>query len=49
MNDLVDFQTHRIQVLEKKVTEYEVLLLELTDKDCPEEYKRVIRRQILNG
>lgn len=48
VKDLVDYQQHRIEALDKYVGELERFILELCDKDCPEDYKRVVKQQILN-
>ena len=48
MKDTIDYQYHRIVALQKKVSELELRLLEVTDKECTEEYKQLIREQILN-
>ena len=48
MKDLVDFQFRSIEALHKRVKELEMYVLELSDKDCPEDYKRVVRSEILN-
>ena len=47
MNELVEFQRLRIIALYDRLTELEQYILELTDKDCPEEYKRIVRKEIL--
>jgi hypothetical protein len=47
MNELVEFQRLRIIALYDRVTELEQYVLELTDKDCPKEYKRIVRNEIL--
>lgn len=47
MKDLVEFQYNRIEALTKKVLQYEQYILELCDKDCPEDYKRIIKKEIL--
>ena len=47
MNELVEFQRLRIIALYDRVTELEQYILELTDKDCPKEYKNVVRKEIL--
>jgi hypothetical protein len=56
MQDLIEFQRLRILALmnevdrlkkvEQQLNEY---ILELCDVDCPREYKRVIRREILSN
>jgi hypothetical protein len=56
MQDLIEFQRLRILALmnevdrlkksEQQLSEY---ILELCDVDCPREYKRVIKREILNS
>lgn len=47
MNELVEFQRLRIIALHDRVTKLEQYILELTDKDCPEEYKKIVRKEIL--
>ena len=48
MKDLVDYQQHRLEALDKYVGELERFILELTDKDCPEAYKEVVKQEILS-
>lgn len=48
MNELVDFKNEQIEALQKRVLVLETWILELTDKDCPSDYKRIIRNEILN-
>ena len=48
MKDLVDYQQHRIEALDKRVGELERFILELCDEDCPEDYKRIVKQEILN-
>lgn len=48
MNELVDFKNNQIEALQKRVLTLETWILELTDKDCPNEYKKIIRTEILN-
>tara|TARA_R110002153_G_scaffold5900_2_gene27261 strand:+ start:460 stop:633 length:174 start_codon:yes stop_codon:yes gene_type:complete len=54
MKDLLDFKNHRIEALQRKLFDYEqqigileTYIFELTDKDCPEEYKRIVKNQLL--
>ncbi len=47
MNELVEFQRLRIIALYDRVTELEQYVLELTDKDCPKEYKKAVRKELL--
>ena len=47
MNELVEFQRLRIIALHDRVTKLEQYILELTEKDCPEEYKKIVRKEIL--
>jgi hypothetical protein len=54
MNELIEFQRHRITALQNRVAELETrktelqsFILELSDKDCPSDYKRVISNLIL--
>ena len=49
IKDTIDYQYHRIVALQKKVSELELKLLEATDKECTEEYRLLIREQILNN
>ena len=49
MKDVIDYQYHRIVALDKVVSELKLKLLEVTDKECTEEYKKLIREQILNS
>jgi len=49
MNDLVDFQRLRIIALQNKLTEYEQYIFELSDKECTDEYKLLIRKEIVNN
>jgi hypothetical protein len=48
MKELVDFQFRRIEALDKRVKELERYVLELSDEDCPEDYRRIVRSEILN-
>ena len=48
MKEIIDYQYHRIVALDKIVSELKLKLLEVTDKECTEEYKQLIRKQILN-
>jgi len=54
MKDLIDFKNSQIKALQKKVFEletkignYETYIFELTDKDCPKEYKQIIKNELL--
>lgn len=54
MKDLVDFKNARIESLQKKVFEQEkqiaileTYIFELTDLDCPDEYKKIVKKQLL--
>ena len=54
MKDLVDFKNYQIIALQKKVFELEqksstleTYIFELTDKDCPEEYKNIVKNELL--
>ena len=54
MKDLVDFKNAQITALQNKLFEldekiknYETYIFELTDKDCPEEYKQIIKNELL--
>jgi hypothetical protein len=57
MKDLIEFQSIRITALMNEVDrlkrieqELSQYILELCDVDCPREYKRVIKKEILiNG
>lgn len=48
MKDLIDFQEARINALTTKLNEYKRIILELTDDDCIVEYKKLIKKEILN-
>ena len=54
MKDLVDFKNYQIEALQNKVSEQdrkiltlETYIFELIDKDCPEEYKGIVRTELL--
>jgi len=54
MKDLIDFKNAQITALQKrlfeletKVGEYETYIFELTDKDCPHEYKQIVKNELL--
>jgi len=54
MKDLVDFKNHRIEALqeelcrkEKLISTLETFIFELTDSDCPDQYKKIIKNQLL--
>ena len=54
MKDLIDFKNAQITALQNKLFEldakinnYETYIFELTDKDCPEEYKQIIKNELL--
>ena len=49
MKEVIDYQYHRIVALDKVVSELKLKLLEVTDKECTEEYRLLIREQILNS
>jgi len=49
MKDLVEYQNNRILALQKELEKYRLYLLEVTDKKCPNDYRRVIRTEILNN
>ena len=48
MNELVDFKNAQVESLQKRVLLLETYLLEVTDKDCPDGYRKIIRKEILN-
>lgn len=48
MKDLIDYQQARINALTERINEYERLILELTDKDCTDEYRSLIRGEVFN-
>jgi hypothetical protein len=54
LKDLVDFQASRIKalmnrvsLLEDRLTDLQRFGLELCDDECPKEYKRVVKTEIL--
>ena len=54
MKDLVDFKNYQIEALQNKVFEQdrqistlETYIFELIDKDCPEEYKGIVKNELL--
>ena len=54
MKDLVDFKNHRIEALqeelcrkEKLISTLQTFIFELTDSDCPDQYKKIIKNQLL--
>ena len=54
MKDLIDFKNAQITALQKKVFEletkvstYETYIFELTDKDCPTQYKDIVKNELL--
>ena len=49
MNEIIDYQYHRIVALDKAVADLKLKLLEVTDEKCTEEYRTLIREQILNS
>ena len=53
MKDLLDFQNFKIQALQDKVCELnhivnslQIHCFELCDKDCPEGYKLIVKKEI---
>lgn len=48
MKELVEFKENQIEALQKRVNLLETYILEITDSGCPDDYKRIIRKQILN-
>jgi hypothetical protein len=55
MYDLFDFYQKKIQQLgmqlaeqEDKITKLETYVFELCDKDCPEEYKQVVKKDVFD-
>ena len=54
MKDLIDFKNAQITALQKrlfeletKVGNYETYIFELTDRDCPTEYKQIVKNELL--
>lgn len=48
MKELIDYQEARINSLLNKLTEYGRFILELTDEDCTDEYRSLIKNKILD-
>tara|TARA_R110000822_G_scaffold275918_1_gene398029 strand:- start:141 stop:314 length:174 start_codon:yes stop_codon:yes gene_type:complete len=55
MNDLISYLNARIYALEEdnfllreRDSELTTYIYELIDKDCPEDYKRVIKNEVFN-
>lgn len=53
MKDLIDYQRFQIEALQKTVckmntmlSQLEMYCFELADKDCPDDYKTIIKQQI---
>ena len=53
MKDLISFKNAQIEALQgvvadndKYIMQLETFIFELTDKDSPEEYKQVIRKEV---
>lgn len=49
MKDLVEFQRNRIDALSKRVSELEQYVIEVCDKDCPDDYRKVVLKELLNS
>lgn len=56
MKDLISFKNAQIEALqdvvaeqEKTIMQLETFIFELTDKDSPEEYKQVIRKEVFGN
>lgn len=55
MYDLMSYLQARVQALlnelnkkDKRIQQLETYIFELCDRDCPEEYKYVIKQQVFN-
>lgn len=55
MYDLMSYLQARVQALlnelnkkDKRIQELETYIFELCDRDCPEEYKYVIKKQVFD-
>ena len=48
MKEVIDYQHHRIIALDKRIAELKLMILEVCDKDCPDDYRRIIKKEILN-
>lgn len=53
MKDLIDYQRFQIEALQKTVckmntmlSQLEMYCFELADKECPDDYKTIIKQQI---
>lgn len=49
MNDLVDFKNAQIDSLHKRILLLETWLLEVTSQDCPDDYRRIVRNELLKS
>lgn len=54
MKDLLDYKNHRIEALQAKVYEQEqridileTYIFELTDESCPQEYRIIVKNELL--
>ena len=55
MKDLVDYKNMQIDALQKelfkankRITNLETFIFELCDEDCPESYKDIVKKEVLN-
>ena len=49
MNEIVDYQYQRIVTLQTRVAELEKYILELCDKNCTSEYKKLVLTELFNN
>lgn len=55
MKDLLDYQRFRIEAMQSEICELKAIInqletycFELADKDCPSDYKVIIKKEIYN-
>ena len=55
MKDLIDYKNMQIDALQKelfkatqKISNLETFIFELCDEDCPESYRDIVKKEVLN-